>query len=195
MKLHLGCGRTILPGWTNLDGVALPGVDLVVDLEACVPGRIPLGDDSVECLLASHLLEHIRAPLPLMQELHRIARPGARLEVRVPYGSSDDAWEDPTHVRPYFADSFGYFGQPYYWRADYGYRGDWDLDLLELVLPDGPLRTAPVAEIAAAVRTQRNVVAEMVATLCAVKPIREARADLRRPVPVRYLFQDGTSGT
>lgn len=191
MKLHLGCGRTILPGWTNLDSAALPGVDLVVDLEACVPGRLPLADDSVEEFLAAHLLEHIRAPLPLLQELHRIARPDARLTVRVPYGSSDDAWEDPTHVRPYFTDSFGYFSQPYYWRADYGYRGDWDLEALELVLPDGPLREAPVAAIAQAVRGQRNVVQEMVATLRAVKPIRPALAELRKQVPIRYLFQMG----
>jgi SAM-dependent methyltransferase len=189
MKLHLGCGRTILPGWTNLDCAPLPGVDLVVDLEACVPGRIPLGDDSVDEFLASHFLEHIRAPLPLLQELHRIARPGALLTVRVPYGSSDDAWEDPTHARPYFTGSFGYFSQPYYWRADYGYRGDWDLELLELILPDGPLREAPVSAIAEAVRAQRNVVQEMVATLRAVKPIRPAQAQLQTPAPVRYLFR------
>lgn len=28
LKLHVGCGRTILPGWINLDASALPGVDL-----------------------------------------------------------------------------------------------------------------------------------------------------------------------
>ena len=25
----------------------------------------------------------------------------------------------------FFLNSFGYFSQPFYWRADYGYRGDW----------------------------------------------------------------------
>jgi radical SAM protein with 4Fe4S-binding SPASM domain len=189
IKLHLGCGRTILPGWTNLDSCPLPGVDLVVDLEGCEPGRIPLPDSSVKEFLASHVLEHIRAPLPLMQELYRVAKPGAKLVVRVPYGSSDVAWEDPTHVRPYFLDSFGYFGQPYYWRADYGYRGDWRVELLELVLPDTPLRNATVPDIAQAVRTQRNVVDEMVAKLCAVKPARPPSRDLQQIPPVRYLFQ------
>ena len=38
-------------------------------------------------------------------------------------------------------------------------------------------------------RSQRNVVAEMVATLRAVKPIRPPQADLRSPAPIRYLFQ------
>lgn len=31
----------------------------------------------------------------------------------------DDAVEDPTHARQYFLNSFGYFLQPFYWRADY----------------------------------------------------------------------------
>ena len=60
-----------------------------------------------------------------MQELWRIAKPNAKMVIRVPHGASDDAWEDPTHVRAYFSNSFGYYSQPYYWRADYGYRGDW----------------------------------------------------------------------
>jgi SAM-dependent methyltransferase len=187
-RLHLGCGRTILPGWINLDSFPLPGVDLVVDLDGCEPGRIPLADDSVDEFLAAHLLEHIRAPLPLMQELHRIARPDGLCTVRVPYGSSDDAWEDPTHVRPYFLNSFGYFGQPYYWRADYGYRGDWRVERLELILNDPSLRDKSIETIYQAVRGQRNLVTEMVATLRAVKPVRDCRRELQELPPVVYLF-------
>jgi SAM-dependent methyltransferase len=187
-KLNLGCGHTVLPGWLNLDRFAAPGVDLVVDLEACQPGRIPLPDDALDEVQASHLLEHIRAPLPLMQELHRVTRHDGLCTIRVPYGSSDDAWEDPTHVRPYFMDSFGYFGQPYYWRADYGYRGDWRVEKLELVLNDPTLKEASLDELARAVRTRRNLVTEMIATLRAVKPIRPALAELRQAPWVVYLF-------
>lgn len=64
----------------------------------------------------------------MMQELHRIAKPGAKANFRLPNGASDDAFEDPTHVKQYFLQSFGYFSQPYYWRSDYGYRGDWKAD-------------------------------------------------------------------
>ena len=28
MKLHIGCGDVIIPGWTNLDIDNLPGVDI-----------------------------------------------------------------------------------------------------------------------------------------------------------------------
>ena len=88
--------------------------------------RLPLADDSVEEFLASHILEYIHYILPVMQELHRVAKPGAKLLARVPYGSSDIAFEDPTHCRQFFLNSFSYFGQPAYARADYGYTGDWE---------------------------------------------------------------------
>ena len=31
-RLHLGCGRTIPPGWINLDFTQLPSVDVVAEL-------------------------------------------------------------------------------------------------------------------------------------------------------------------
>ena len=70
----------------------------------------------------------------MMQELFRIAQPDGKMIIRVPYGSSDDAYEDPTHIRQYFIGSFGYYSQPYYWRADYGYRGDWQAKNITLVV-------------------------------------------------------------
>ena len=80
------------------------------------------------------MLEHLRDALGFMQELHRIAKPGAVPTIRVPYGSSDDADEDPTHVRRLFLYSFSYFSQRGYWYADYGYRGDWETDNIVLTV-------------------------------------------------------------
>ena len=105
-RLNLGCGRSPLANWINVDSTALPGVDLVRDLEK---GPLPYDDGSVEEIRASHFLEHVVRPLSLMQELHRVAKPDALATFRVPYGSSDDADEDPTHVRRYFVGSWGYF--------------------------------------------------------------------------------------
>ncbi len=185
MKLNVGCGRTVIPGWVNLDLHAGPGVDVAFDLERCAAESLPLPDDSVEEFLLSHVLEHTRAPLPMMQELHRIAEPNARMMVRCPYGASNDADEDPTHVRRIFEGSFGYFSQPYYWRADYGYRGDWAVEEMALALYPWVYESVSREEHVAAVRQRRNIVREIVVILRAVKPIREPRSDLQTPFHCR----------
>ena len=178
MKLNIGCGRNAMDGWVNIDSVDLPGVDIVFDLDNCANTRMMLADDSVDEFMLSHVIEHIHNPLPLMQELHRIAKPHAKLTVLCPYGSSDDADEDPTHVRRYFKGSFGYFGQPYYWRADYGYRGDWDIGRILLYLNPPWTGTDRDAQLEA-INHQRNVVREMMCEMYAIKPVRPPLRELQ----------------
>ena len=178
LRLNLGCGRNSIAGWVNVDWIALPGVDVVANLNDCAHTPLPFADDSVDEMLLSHVLEHVPNSLALMQELHRIARPSARAIVRVPYGSSDDAWEDPTHVRPYFYGSFGYFSQPYYWRADYGYRGDRQPQAITLHV-GAHLAGLERGAFLERLRTERNLVLEMVAELVAVKPIRAPARELQ----------------
>lgn len=178
-KINVGCGRNIIPEWINLDYAELPGVDIVFDLELCENHQIPLSDDSINEILLSHVIEHIKNILPMMQELHRISRTSAKMIIRVPYGSSDDAYEDPTHVRQLFLGSFGYFSQPYYWRADYGYRGDWQVKKITLAVEKkfGQDRTGN--QIMDLVKHQRNMVKEMIVELIAIKPIRSPQRDLQ----------------
>jgi hypothetical protein len=187
IALNVGCGRNIRPGWINLDSYPLPGVGLVADLELCGTVPLALPDNFVDEFLLSHVMEHIRNVLPMMQELHRVAKPNAVMKVHVPYGSSDDAYEDPTHVRQMFIGSFGYFSQPYYWRADYGFRGDWVAEDLELVVKQDFAHLSP-ADVMRHVQYGRNIVVEMIATLRAVKPIREPLRDLQVHAPVRISF-------
>jgi SAM-dependent methyltransferase len=187
-RLNVGCGRNILNGWINLDSRELPGVSVIADLERCAEIPIPLDDDSIDEILIAHVIEHIRTPLAVMQELHRIARPRAKAVIRVPYGSSDDAWEDPTHVRAYFLQSFGYFSQPFYWRADYGYRGDWQPIRITLIM-DGKIYGRMSRKVLfGKVNNQRNVVQEMVCELDAVKPIRPPRRELQMPPAIDIAF-------
>jgi predicted SAM-dependent methyltransferase len=108
-KLHLGCGKNILQGWINLDIVARDGVDIIADLDDCQKTSLPFEDNGIDEFLASHVIEHLHKPLPFMEEIHRIAKPNAKAVFRLPYGSSDDAFEDPTHVRQYFLKSFDFF--------------------------------------------------------------------------------------
>ena len=173
MKLNLGCGTDPKPGFLNVDFMELPGTDLVADLSDLAANPLDLPDDSVEEFLAIHFLEHLADPLPFMQEMWRLAEPEATFLLATPYGSSDDAWEDPTHVRPYFANSWAAFSQPYHWRsAGYGYTADWQVEEVVLQLRREAYHDVPASQAYADVQHRRNVVVQMVTVLRAVKPAR-----------------------
>jgi SAM-dependent methyltransferase len=190
IKLNLGCGRDIRRDdegeWINVDSGWQEGmdedIDLVVDLDD--PGlKLPFDDGTVDEIFCSHIVEHLARVLPLVEELWRVSVDGGVMVVRCPYGSSDDAWEDPTHVRALYPGSFLAWGAPYYWRSDYGYRGDWKIDRVVLFIgPDWAGESD--ADVRAAIMSMRNVVREMVVGLVAVKPARPATQDLLEPVPI-----------
>ena len=188
LKLHLGCGRHIRPGWTNLDATPGPGVDVVADLRAVTVGSLPLERDSYDEILAINVLDRLQDPTALMAELYRIARPGCQLVVQMPYGSSDDAWHDPEVVRPYFLDSFGCFGQPFYWRGDRGYSGDWQLAFALVKMSRARFKDVPHEARLAAIQEQRNVVKEMTAILTAMKPPRPRDRNLVTTPRVEILL-------
>ncbi|MBF0158463.1 MAG: hypothetical protein HQL58_02970 [Magnetococcales bacterium] len=170
--LHLGCGRDYFPGWINLDMVGC--ADIHFNLDNCGEEKIPLSDDQIDGFYMSHLFEHIRNPLTMMEELWRIAKNGAQLIIRLPYGSSDDAFEDPTYVRPYFETSFHVFSQSSHKTADYGYRADWHTEKIMLIVPKGTI--GEIAETYKQIKQKRNIVREMVVMMRAVKPARLSTA-------------------
>ena len=182
LRLNLGCGRDIREGWVNIDCAPLPGVDHVVDFDG--KPALPFDDDSVTYSEGVHVIEHLRDPLPFMEELWRVTEPGGVAVFRCPYGSTDDADEDPTHVRRMFHGSWGYFGQPHYWRADYGYRGDWQPAHVTLAMfPE--FGECGIPELQSMIRFRRNVVAEMTAELRCVKPRREPVRQLQEAFELR----------
>lgn len=105
-KLHVGCGNDILPGWVNHDLVALPGVDVVHDLTAF---PWPFEANRFEEIRMYHVLEHLPDTIRTVEELHRIAAPGARVAIRVPFWNSPDWATDPTHRASFSEHSFDYF--------------------------------------------------------------------------------------
>jgi SAM-dependent methyltransferase len=119
VALDVGCGANKVPGAWGVDGVALAGVDLVHDLEET---PYPLPENWADQIYLHHVLEHFTNPLPILEEVWRIARPGARVLIRTPHYSGTYAWKDPTHRRAFSAGSFHYFGEnsySYYTRARY----------------------------------------------------------------------------
>ncbi|MGZ4249851.1 MAG: class I SAM-dependent methyltransferase [Solirubrobacteraceae bacterium] len=105
-RLSLGCGRDIRPGWVNLDIAALPGVDVVHDLDKF---PWPLEDgafDEIECI---DILEHVRDLPRAMGEIHRLLAPGGRILITGPHFTSYTVATDPTHQRAFAINTFEFF--------------------------------------------------------------------------------------
>lgn len=177
-----------MDGWVNIDCTKVDGVtDVVVDLDG--PDlSAHFAADSVDESLGEHVIEHLTRPLDFMAALWAVTKPGGIVTFETPYGTSDDAWEDPTHVRPYFMNSWGYFGQPFYFRADYGYTADWRVADLSLAVDADRWSGQTPDDVLTAVQRERNVVRFMRATLEAVKPARPPDAALQEPVAVTFAL-------
>ena len=100
MKLNLGCGQNRIEGYVNADREPAAEPDVVMDLEEF---PWPFDDDSVDEVVANHVLEHVGAApevfIGIMQELYRVCRGGALIHIGVPHPRHDFYLNDPTHVR------------------------------------------------------------------------------------------------
>jgi hypothetical protein len=132
--LHLGCGRKQLGPADLFRSVQLSIADgpvSVTHLDAdpalepdlvCRLGedRIALDDDSVDVIIAWHVIEHIgrqgeaRAWFQFWEEIYRVLRPQGWIYGETPYYTSLWAWSDPTHVRAISEHSFVFFSQDSY---------------------------------------------------------------------------------
>lgn len=75
------------------------------DMEADVLA-LPLNDDSVDGILAKHLLEHIIDPVQALMEWLRVLKPGGKLVVLCPdYRYCEAISVDPSHVHAFTPES------------------------------------------------------------------------------------------
>lgn len=81
-KLHLGCGKNIIPGWVNSD--LYPKSQNILHLDAS--RRFPLNNGSCSAVFSEHMIEHITYPaaLNLALESFRVLQPGGILRVSTP---------------------------------------------------------------------------------------------------------------
>ncbi len=97
--LDIGCGSAKTPGAVGLDISPDTDADIVHDLDVF---PYPIDNASFDQILLQDVIEHVAEPIRVFEELHRIARPGARIQLRTPHFSSVLAYGDPTH-RHYFS--------------------------------------------------------------------------------------------
>jgi SAM-dependent methyltransferase len=94
--MDLGCGAAKqYPENLGLDLRRAHGVDAQADLS----GALPLADNSVDVIFTVHILEHLIDFLALVDECHRVLRPGGTLHIMSPWWGHVNAVADPTHVR------------------------------------------------------------------------------------------------
>lgn len=114
MRINLGCGKDILPGWVNVDASDQlgPGVE-VWDLDE---HPWPFEDASAQEIRGFDIYEHVWDPVGFMIECHRILQPGGTLRLQTCYYLCIDAFTDPTHKRFPTEYTFDYYvpGTPFY---------------------------------------------------------------------------------
>lgn len=103
LKIDLGGGICPYKDYTTID--ILDSADYVCDLN----DGIPLPDNSVGVINASHILEHLKDPLKSMKEIHRVLCHGGWAFIEVPSTDGRGAFQDPTHVSFWNENSFLYY--------------------------------------------------------------------------------------
>lgn len=95
-KLDVGCAFRKPKGYWGIDIKNYTGVDQVVDL-AKFPWDLP--DNSFSEVRVWHILQFLPDTQKTLEEIWRVAKPGAKVIVAVPYFMSALAFGDPGHIR------------------------------------------------------------------------------------------------
>jgi predicted SAM-dependent methyltransferase len=94
LRLNLGCGSNLKPGWVNID----LGGDAKLHLDLREP--FPFADSSADIVYSEHLFEHLSYPEDaqhFLRESLRVLKPGGKTSIGVPdmewplvsYGTND----------------------------------------------------------------------------------------------------------
>lgn len=126
--LSLGCGHRVRVGWVNLDIAALPGIDVVHDLNV-IP--MPFEDGSFDYIECIDILEHVREMSDVMREIHRILAPGGRVRIEGPHFTSVTWSTDPTHRRAFAINTFEFFTKHSFRDRDRGHYFDFAFAAVE----------------------------------------------------------------
>jgi predicted SAM-dependent methyltransferase len=93
LRLHVGSGPLVRPGWINIDNRRYPGVDRVLDVTRSLPF------ENVSYIYAEHFIEHLPydAGAKFLEACRRVLRPDGVLRLSTP--NLDWVWHTQYHPR------------------------------------------------------------------------------------------------
>lgn len=93
LKVHLGCGEDVRPGWVNVDALRfiVPGfdpnaVENAIFIDHDLSSGLPLPESSCQYIYSSHFFEHLEYEqgLYLMRDCYRALRQGGTFRIVLP---------------------------------------------------------------------------------------------------------------
>ena len=130
IKLHLGCGKCYLEGFTHID---IQGYDHV-DHQSDIRSLSMFDSNTVSIIYASHVLEYFDEieALEVLREWHRVLCPGGKIQISMPdFSALVEVYEisrsiamiiGPLYGRIQFGDAFIY------------HKSAWDFSSLSVIL-------------------------------------------------------------
>ncbi|MBL1198511.1 MAG: methyltransferase domain-containing protein [Nostoc sp. GBBB01] len=131
LRVDIGCGIHKPQGFIGVDIAPGAGVDIVADLSK----EFPFPDSSVDELRAHDIIEHLYDRIHTMNEIWRVCKPGAKVDIRVPSTDGRGAFQDPTHISFWNINSFLYYCSEFPAYIElckrYGFKGEFKAVKLE----------------------------------------------------------------
>ena len=104
--LDVGCGAAKRAGAVGIDVMPVPGVDVVHDLNRY---PWPLSDSEFDRVLFTSSLECLDNVVRAVEEAHRVAKPGGRVEIHTTHFASSNSYWDPLQKWHFSYYTFDYF--------------------------------------------------------------------------------------
>ena len=92
--LDVGCGANKVAGAIGMDVNPRTAADVIHDLDEL---PYPFDNDSFDEVIGRHVIEHVRDPMAVMREIHRITRNGGIVRLVAPHWTNPDFATDLTH--------------------------------------------------------------------------------------------------
>ncbi len=101
-----------ITGADHQDILPLDGINYVFDLNRT---DWPIGDNTFDYVVASHVVEHLNSLVDFMNSVHRILGRGGKLVIETPNAGANPDLEfcDPTHKRCFRPYTFHNYFTPY----------------------------------------------------------------------------------